>query len=166
MTFFTEAQDDGYIDKKIEMSQQEFEMMLRGMLADSNVWEMHKNKHKDAHIAPIFRENASEFEQQVQKHSKKQEEQSIIQYDMHSKKFVAGCQCGAKFEIDVKNDKVEQADPSLKLKEMSNYDRGGNRQEQQYGGAQSEGNNTYNMEPKQMQRNPNYNSSGNPSYKS
>jgi hypothetical protein len=87
MTFFTEAKNDGTIDKRMEMSEKEFEMMLRGMLEDSNTWHMHKNKHKDAHVTPIFQEDVSGFEQQVRKHSQKQEEPNIIQYDMHSKKF-------------------------------------------------------------------------------
>ena len=148
MTFFTEAKEDGYIDKKLEMSEREFEMMLRGMLEDSNVWERHKNTHKDANISPAFKEEMSEFEEQVKKNSrhKKEEEPQVIQYDMHSKKFQANCNCGAKFEIDVKNDKVEQADPSLKMKEMQNYDRNSieNKDEQQYGSSQGSRNPAYN----------------------
>lgn len=149
MAFFTEAKLDGTIDRKMEMSEQEFEMMLRGMLEDSNAWQMHRNKHKNAHIAPIFREDISEFEQKVAKHSKKQEEPSIIQYDMHSKKFMAGCNCGEKFSIDIKSDTVEHVDPSLKMKEFNNYDRktAENQGNAQYGGAQAQGND-YNMGPK------------------
>jgi len=165
MAFFTEAKLDGTIDRKMEMSEHEFELMLRGMLEDSNAWQMHAKKHKDANIAPIFREDISVFEQQVQKHSKKHEEPSIIQYDMHSKKFVAGCQCGEKFSIDIKNDTVEHVDPSLKMKEFNNYDRKTSETQEnpQYGGSQSPSN-TYNTGPK-IQQNPAYsNSSGNSKY--
>jgi hypothetical protein len=156
MTFFHQAMDDGTLDRRMEMSEKEFEMMLRGMIQDSNVWSLHQARHHDAKIVPIFQEDATEFEQKIHNNSKKQEEPSVIQYDMHSKKFTLGCQCGAKFEIDVKNDKVEQADPSLKMKEMPNYDRGSN-QEQQYGGAQP-GETKYDMGPKRIQHNPSYNS--------
>jgi hypothetical protein len=126
MTFFSEAQADGTIDHRIAMSQQEFEMMLRGMLEDSNAWELHKRKHKDARMAPIFKEEElSEFEQHVNKNSKhkqnKFEEPSIIQYDSHTKMFTAGCNCGERFRIDVKNDKVEQEDHNVKMKELDQY---------------------------------------------
>ena len=155
MTFFNEAIEDGTIDKKISMNQKEFEMMLRGMLEDSNAWHLHKNKHKDAHIAPIFREEEfSEFEQAVDRNSNKSnksksehdsEESHIIQYDMHDKKFMAGCQCGAKFKIDVKNDNVEPADDSIKMKELSQYDK--NRNENSYGRESSEGGLNYDNKP-------------------
>ena len=70
MTFFSEAKEDGFIDKKLEMSEQEFEMMLRGMLEDSNLWQLHKNKHKDANIIPVFNEEMSDFEEKVKKTAK------------------------------------------------------------------------------------------------
>jgi inhibitor of KinA sporulation pathway (predicted exonuclease) len=127
---------------------------------------MHKNKHRDAHIAPIFQEDISEFEQKVRKHGKKEEEPSIIQYDMHSKKFVAGCQCGEKFSIDIKNDTIEQVNPNLKMKEFNNYDRKTqeNQGQSQYGGSQAGENQQYNMGPKR-QPNPAYsNSSGSSKY--
>ena len=162
MTFFNQAMNDGTIDRRMEMSEKEFEMMLRGMVQDSSVWSLHQAKHHDARIVPIFQEDASAFEQKVNANSKKPEDAHIIQYDMHSKKFVAGCQCGAKFEIDVKNDKVEQADPSLKLKELSNYDRGTG-QGGQYGSAQPEGA-KYDMGPKRTQQDPRYNSDRNKQY--
>jgi hypothetical protein len=166
MAFFHEAKADGTIDSKMEMSEHEFELMLRGMLEDSNTWQLHRNQHKDAHIAPIFKEDISEFEQKVQKHSTAHEEPSIIQYDMHSKKFVAGCQCGAKFSIDVANDKVESADPNLKMKEFNNYNRktSDNSNNPQYGGSQSGDGTQYSMGPK-MQSNSGYNSGSNLQYK-
>jgi len=153
MTFFTEAKEDGHIDDRINMSEQEFEMMLRGMLEDSSAWHLHKNKHKDAHITPIFNEEEfSEFEHAVDRNSKKSkaskdEEAHIIQYDMHDKKFVAGCQCGAKFKIDVKNDNVEPADDSIKMKEINQYDKNRNSEQQQYGREQSGNDNNYNNGP-------------------
>jgi len=141
MTFFSEAQQDGTIDKKIEMSQQEFEMMLRGMLEDSSAWNLHKNKHRDAHIAPIFKEEEmSEFEQHVNRNSKhkgtenRAEEPNIIQYDSHTKMFVAGCNCGEKFKIDIKNDRVEQDDPTVKMKELNPYNK--NQGKDEYGREQ------------------------------
>lgn len=126
MTFFSEAKADGTIDHRIEMSQQEFEMMLRGMVEDSNVWELHKRKHRDARIVPIFKEDElSEFEQHVNKNSKHKENKpegpNIIQYDSQTKMFTAGCNCGERFHIDVKNDKVEQEDHSVKMKELDAY---------------------------------------------
>jgi hypothetical protein len=166
MTFFHQAIKDGTIDERMQMNEQEFEMMLRGMLEDSNAWHLHKNKHRDARVTPIFQEDISEFEQKVKKHSKKEEEPNIIQYDMHSKKFMAGCQCGEKFSIDIKNDTVEHVDPNLKMKEVTNYDIKSleNQQHAQYGDMQISENNPYNMGPKIQQNSAYSNSGGNKKY--
>ena len=151
MTFFTEAKADGHINDKIDMSEQELKMMILGMIEDSSAWSLHKNKHKDAHISPIFKEDLSEFEAQVNKHTKKEdhfkfEEPNEIQYDSKRKMFKGACNCGAEFEIDIKNDKVEQSnDPSLKMKELNPYDK--NRGKDEYGRETSEDDNNYNGKP-------------------
>ena len=159
MTFFTEAKEYGHIDEKIDMNQQEFEMMLRGMLEDSNAWHLHKNKHKDAHIVPIFEEDLSEFEERVQKHSNKIEEPSIMQYDKNKEIFTGGCDCGAKFDIDIKKDKVEEADPNLKMKELPQYNRNSNENNNNtYGNNNGNNDNSgYNNRPIRIP-NVNYNS--------
>jgi len=167
MTFFSEAKEDGFIDKKLEMSEQEFEMMLQGMLEDSNVWQLHKNKHKDANIIPVFNEEMSDFEEKVKKNNKSKdiEEPQLMQYDSHSKKFQASCNCGEKFEIDVKNDKVESLDPSLKMKEFNNYDRNSQEnKDQQYGGSSNVKNPSYNNSPAKRP-DMNYNSAAGTTYK-
>jgi hypothetical protein len=143
MTFFTQAVEDGTIDSRMNISEQELEMMIKGMLQDSAAWERHANRHKDAKMVPIdSTEELSEFERKV---GKKTEEQHVIQYDMHSKKFVAGCQCGQKFEIDVNTQKVEPQDPNLKMKEISQYDRNNS----QYGKSE-ESTASYDRKPDRM----------------
>ncbi|MGV8141757.1 MAG: hypothetical protein ACP5NW_04935 [Candidatus Woesearchaeota archaeon] len=165
MTFFTEAKDDGTIDEKLQMSEREFQMMLQGMIEDSNAWRLHQEKHrnlKDARIVPTFQEEASEFDKRLGEHSKKSDEQSLIQYHGQGK-FTGGCMCGARFVVDLKNDKVEQVDPNLKMKDLPKYNRENN-QEQQYGREQPEGT-KYNMGPKPIQPSPGYDSSGGLKYK-
>jgi len=165
MTFFTEAKADGHINDKINMSEQELEMMILGMIEDSSAWSLHKNKHKDAHIAPIFKEDMSEFENQVNKHSKKEshtkfEEPQVVQYDAKKKMFKGACNCGAEFDIDIKNDKVEQSnDPSLKMKELNPYDK--NRGKDEYERETSEDSDNYNSKPAK-QAAINYNSNSRP----
>jgi len=167
MTFFTEAKADGHINDRIDMSEQEFKMMLLGMIEDSSVWQLHKNKHKDAHIAPIFKEDLSEFENKVNKHSKKDahdkfEEPNEIQYDPKRKIFTGVCQCGAGFDIDIKNDTVEPSDPSLKMKELNPYDK--NRGKDEYGRNNDE-NDNYNKPSKQPAISYNSNSGKGMTYK-
>jgi hypothetical protein len=149
MTFFTEAKADGHINDKIEMSEQELKMMILGMIEDSSVWNLHKNKHKDAHIAPSFKEDLSEFETQVNKHSNsrsKFEEPNEIQYDAKRKMFKGACNCGAEFEIDIKNDKVEQSnDPALRMKELNPYNK--NKDENAYGRTNNENSSDYDNKP-------------------
>ncbi len=146
MTFFTDAKADGHINDRIDMSEQELKMMLLGMIEDSGAWNLHKNKHKDAHIAPLFKEDLSEFEAQVNKHSTshaKFEEPQVIQYDAKRKMFKGACNCGAEFEIDIKNDRVqESSDPSLKMKELNPYNK--NQGKDEYGRESSEGSDDYN----------------------
>lgn len=154
MTFFTDAKADGHINDRIDMSEDELKLMILGMIEDSSAWSLHKNKHKDAHISPVFKEDLSEFETQVNKHSNKDahskfEEPQVVQYDAKRKMFRGACNCGAEFEIDIKNDKVEQSnDPSLKMKDMNPYDK--NRGKDEYGRESGEGSDDYNSKPAKM----------------
>jgi hypothetical protein len=160
MTFFSEVRNDKHIDEKIDMSKKEFEMMVLGMIEDSNAWERHKAKHHDAKIVPAFKEDMSGFEEKVEKHSKKSEEQSVVQYNNQIKMNTAQCNCGAKFEIDVKNDKVEEINPNLKMKEFNNYGRNNedNSKNSEYGRSENNSDNpSYNNGPKR-QSNPSYSS--------
>lgn len=150
MTFFTEAKADGHINDKIDMSEQELKMMILGMIEDSSAWHLHKNKHKDAQIAPTFKEELSEFENKVNKHGRKDshtkfEEPNEIQYDPKRKMFKGVCNCGAGFDIDIKNDKVEPFDPSLKMKELNPYNK--NIGKDKYGRDNSESSDNYNGKP-------------------
>ncbi|HYD03730.1 MAG TPA: hypothetical protein VEC16_05530 [Alphaproteobacteria bacterium] len=120
MAFFTMAQRDGTIDKNIKMSEKEFERALLGMVQDSNAWERHRMKHKDAEIVPKFTEE-SDFDKKVRGNKPQQAEP--IQYDQNTKHFTAGCNCGETFEINPRNFEVTEFNPMNKMKEMESYRR-------------------------------------------
>ncbi len=117
MTFFHEAKADGTIDDKI--THKELEMAMLGMLVDSSVWQRHQEKHRDAKPVKIEPEEESRFE----KKTGIKEDPQFFNYDSLTKHFTAGCQCGQRFDIDIKNDSVSELDTGLKLKDIGGYDR-------------------------------------------
>jgi len=58
--------------------------------------------------------------------------------------FKGACNCGAEFEVDIKNDRVEEADSTPKMKELNQYNK--NRSEDAYGREQGESSD-YNNKP-------------------
>jgi hypothetical protein len=123
MAFFTLAQQDGTIDKNIKMSEKEFELALLGMLQDSNAWARHQATHNGNHsIIPRFAEE-SEFDKKVNSaHGKKsQMQQEIVQYNLETKHFTAGCSCGQTFDINPRNFEVQEFNPMSKMKEQESY---------------------------------------------
>ena len=119
MTFFTQAINDGTIDEKTNMSENEVENMIIARVLESNAWERHQRIHKDAQISSFAQEGGfSEIEKKSGK--KIEENKPAIMYDSHTKNFVVGCNCGKeKFVFDMKNDKVEAVSPSIKMKEIN-----------------------------------------------
>ena len=92
---------------------------MLSMISNSVAWEKHMSRHKDAKLVRLDSEETPSME----KKSQRTEEAQFFNYDSLTKHFTAGCQCGQRFDIDLKNDKVESVDPSLKAREISSYDK-------------------------------------------
>ena len=123
MTFFTEAMDDGTIDKRANTSQAEIATHIALMTMESNSWLRHKERHRDAQLVGFgFEERKSEFG----KRSEITHEDSAVNYDKLTKHFTVGCQCGQQFEVSIGDGTVKPADPNLKMKELDPYDKNKN----------------------------------------
>jgi hypothetical protein len=155
MAFFTQAIEDGTIDAKINMSEEELKNAIIARILESNAWEIHKRTHKDAGLSKLSDDGGlSKFEEQVVRRSEINHDDPAIQYDSHTKKFVAGCNCGKeKFVFDVKNDTVESESARIHMKGIDPYNK--NQNENSYGRESGDGNGYNN---KSVKQNPSYNS--------
>jgi hypothetical protein len=169
MTFFTQAKEDRTIETRTLMSERELKNAIIARIMESNAWEMHKNRHKDAELSPIGEDKElSEFEKRVIKNPEKHHEDGPkINYNSGSKTFSVSCNCGKeKFIFDMKSDSVRSEDPNLKMKELDPY-RKNNNSEQQYGREKdrSDNDNNYNNNPARQPSLSYNNSSGGMTYK-
>jgi len=152
MAFFSDSERDKNIETTTLMSDKELKNAILARIMESNAWEMHKNRHKDAKLSTIENDQElSEFEKNVinnpEKRPDRREEGPIINYDSATHKFTASCNCGKeKFVFDMKDDSVHATGPDIKMKELDPY-RKNDSSEQQYGRAQGEGNPSYNNRP-------------------
>jgi len=124
---------DKSIDEKALTSEEEFKRMIIGRVLESNAWEVHRMRHKDAQVSTVAQEGG--FSRIEKSAGKKHEDEPAITYDSNTKNFVIGCNCGKeKFVFDTRTDKVESESTNIRMKEMDPYKRKDNNENNNFYG--------------------------------